>query len=134
MEEKKTEFTLRLKTIEQALATLETALAEPFTIIVRDAAIQRFEYTFELAWKLFRKVGKIEGQDVNSPRQAIRAAFEAGVIDDIDLWFEMLEDRNRTSHTYNETTAAHVFESARRLPGALRPAIFAIRRNYLGHA
>ncbi|WXJ86724.1 hypothetical protein MHOCP_07400 [Moorella humiferrea] len=49
MEEKRAELALRLETLERALATLEEALAQPFSVIVRDAAIQRFEYTFELA-------------------------------------------------------------------------------------
>jgi len=53
---------------------------------------------------------------------------------DIDLWFEMLEDRIRTAHTYDESTAVQVFESAGRPPGALRLAIAAIRRNYLDPA
>lgn len=98
---------------------------------MRDATIQRFEYTFELAWKLFRKVARIEGLEVNSPRQAIRAAYDVGLLEDIDLWFELLEDRNRTSHTYDESTATQVFESAGRLPTALRSAIKIIRHNYL---
>ncbi|KKM12985.1 hypothetical protein SY88_00795 [Clostridiales bacterium PH28_bin88] len=131
MEEKKAELALRLKTLEQALVTLEEALAQPFSVIVRDATIQRFEYTFELAWKLFRKVARIEGVEVNSPRQAIRAAYDAGLLEDIDLWFELLEDRNRTSHTYDESTATQVFESAGRLPAALRSTIKIIRHNYL---
>lgn len=131
MEEKKAELALRLETLERALATLEEALAQPFSVIVRDATIQRFEYTFELAWKLFRKVARIEGLEVNSPRQAIRAAYDAGLLEDIDLWFELLEDRNRTSHTYDESTATQVFESAGRLPAALRSAIKIIRHNYL---
>lgn len=131
MEEKKAELALRLETLERALATLEEALAQPFSVIVRDATIQRFEYTFELAWKLFRKVARIEGLEVNSPRQAIRAAYDAGLLEDIDLWFELLEDRNRTSHTYDESTATQVFESAGRLPTALRSAIKIIRHNYL---
>ncbi|MHB1421568.1 MAG: HI0074 family nucleotidyltransferase substrate-binding subunit [Bacillota bacterium] len=131
MEEKKTELVLRLKTLEQALLTLEEALTMPFSAIVRDAAIQRFEYTFELTWKLFRKVARFEGVEVHSPRQAIRAAYEAGLLEDIDLWFELLEDRNRTSHTYNESTANGVFKSAGILPDNLRAAIKKIRRNYL---
>ena len=131
MEEKKTELALRLKTLEQALITLEEALAQSFSVIVRDATIQRFEYTFELAWKLFRKVARIEGIEVNSPRQAIRAAYDVGLLEDIDLWFELLEDRNRTSHTYDETIASQVFESAGRLPATLRAAIMIIRQNYL---
>ena len=91
MEEKKTELALRLKTLEQALITLEEALAQSYSVIVRDATIQRFEYTFELAWKLFRKVARIEGIEVNSPRQAIRAAYDVGLLEDIDLWFELLD-------------------------------------------
>lgn len=131
MEEKRAELAFRLETLERALATLEEALAQPFSVIVRDAAIQRFEYTFELAWKLFRKVARIEGLEVNSPRQAIRAAYDAGLLEDIDLWFELLEDRNRTSHTYNESTATQVFESAGRLPTALRSVIERIKNHYL---
>ena len=131
MEEKKAELALRLKTLEQALFTLDEVLTQPFSVIVRDATIQRFEYTFELAWKLFRKLAGIEGLEANSPRQAIRAAYDVGLLEDIDLWFELLEDRNRTSHSYNETIATQVFESAGRLPATLRSAIKRIRHNYL---
>lgn len=63
-----------------------------------------------------------------------RAEVALRLTGDIDLWFEMLEDRNRTAHTYDESTAVQVFESAGRLPGALRLAIAAIRRNYLDPA
>lgn len=79
MEEKKAELALRLKTLEQALFTLDEVLTQPFSVIVRDATIQRFEYTFELAWKLFRKLAGIEGLEANSPRQAIRAAYDVGL-------------------------------------------------------
>lgn len=68
MEEKANELALRLNTLQRALATLEEALVEPVSPITRDAAIQRFEYTFELAWKLFRKAARIEGLEANSPR------------------------------------------------------------------
>jgi len=54
-----------------------------------------------------------------------------GILKDIDVWFEMLDDRNRTSHTYNETTAEQVFESACNLPSRLRFAINLIKTRYL---
>jgi len=131
MEEKIQELYFHLKTLKSALNTLEEILEKPFSLIVRDATIQRFEYTFELAWKLFRKAAIIEGIEVGSPRQAIRAMRDVGLLDDIDVWFEMMNDRNRTSHTYSATTAEQVFESARNLPSKLRAAMNAIEHHYL---
>ncbi|MHB8762724.1 MAG: HI0074 family nucleotidyltransferase substrate-binding subunit [Deferrisomatales bacterium] len=130
MEDKAEELALHLEVLERALKSLEEVLAVTYSVIVRDATIQRFEYTFELAWKLLRKVAKIEGIEVGSPRQAIRAAFDTQLLKDVDAWFELLEDRNRTSHTYNEVTADEVFESAARLPTFLRPVIEAVRTRY----
>ena len=130
MEEKIKELAFHVKTMEQTLHTLEEILKETYSIIVRDATIQRFEYTFEVGWKLFRKVARIEGIEVVSPRQAIRAAYDVGLLEDVDLWFEMLNDRNRTSHTYSETTADEVFVSAQNLPPNLRPAIKLIKDRY----
>ncbi len=131
MEEKTRELYFHLKTLDLALNTLEEILQKPFSLIVRDATIQRFGYTFELAWKLFRKAALIEGIDVGSPRQAIRAMHDVGLLNDIDMWFEMLNDRNRTSHTYSSITAEQVFESARNLPSKLRAAMSAIEHHYL---
>ncbi|MFU8856923.1 MAG: HI0074 family nucleotidyltransferase substrate-binding subunit [Deferrisomatales bacterium] len=134
MEDRAEELALHLSVLEKAVRTLEEALNEPYSIIVRDATIQRFEYTFELAWKLFRKVAKIEGIETGSPRQAVRAACDVRLLADVDAWFEMLEDRNRTSHTYDSETAAEVYESATRLPSFLRPAMEEVRARYLGAA
>ena len=131
MENKAKELAFHLEVLEQALKTLEEVLDEPYSVIVRDATIQRFEYTFELAWKLLRKAAKLEGVEVASPRQAIRAAFDVKLLEDVDGWFEMLEDRNRTSHTCNAMTADEVFESAKRFPALLRPAMEEVRSRFL---
>lgn len=131
MEGKARELALHIDVLEQALGTLEEALATPYAVIVRDATIQRFEYTFELAWKMFRKVAKVEGIETGSPRQAIRAAYDVKVLGEVDVWFELLEDRNRTSHTYDAATAEEVYESATRLPALLRPVIEEVRSRYL---
>jgi nucleotidyltransferase substrate binding protein (TIGR01987 family) len=131
MEDQAKQLALHLTILEQALGTLEEVLREPYSVIVRDATIQRFEYTFELAWKLFRRVAKVEGIETGSPRQAIRAAYDVGVVENADAWFEMLEDRNRTSHTYNAVTAEQVYGSAKRLPGDLRPILETVRARYL---
>ncbi len=131
MEAKVKELAVHLDITDQALRTLEEILQEPFSLIVRKATIQRFEYTFELAWKLFRKILKVEGIESGSPRQAVRGAYDIRLIEDVDPWFEMLEDRNRTSHTYNMQTAEQVFDSAKKLPGQLRPLISRVKAGYL---
>ena len=91
---------MHLETLEQALALLEEVLSEPFSALVRDAAIHRFEYTFELSWKLLRRIAQVEGQQTDSPWQAIRVAAETGLLQNIDLWFEMVECRNSVTMTF----------------------------------
>ena len=91
-----------------ALERLRDALVQPKTEWTRDAAIQRFEFTFELAWKAASRCARREGVDALSPREAFRAAFRLGWIADDALWLGMLEDRNRTSHTYSERTAEEI--------------------------
>ena len=120
MEKTPAEFAVHVKQLEAALLTLDEVLMMEWSKVVRDAAIQRFEYCFELVWKLIKRRLKLDGIEANSPRQAIRYAFETGYIEDVDFWFELLEDRNLTTHTYNAEIADKVFESAKRLPAASR--------------
>jgi nucleotidyltransferase substrate binding protein (TIGR01987 family) len=98
-----------LVAFESALARLGDALAQPKTEWTRDAAIQRFEFTVELAWKSIVRFARREGLDVASPRQAFRTAYRLGWIEDDQVWLAMLEDRNLTSHTYSEKTAEELF-------------------------
>ena len=92
-----------------ALGRLRHALAQPKTEWTRDAAIQRFEFTFELAWKAVARRARVEGVDCPSPRQALKAALRLAWIGDDDVWLTMLDDRNRTSHTYHEATAEEIY-------------------------
>ena len=95
--------------LRAALERLGEALREPKTDIVRDAAIQRFEFSFELFWKALKVRAESDGLRVASPREALRAAFQMGLLEDDDTVFQMLEDRNRTSHLYNADMAEDVF-------------------------
>jgi hypothetical protein len=61
-----------------ALARLSEALNQPKTEWTRDAAIQRFEFTIELAWKTIIRFARREGFECDSSRQALRAAFKLG--------------------------------------------------------
>ena len=102
--------------LDSALARLEDVLSKPQDEYMRDSAIQRFEFTFELFWKALRAHAEISGLRAPSPRDALRAAFELGLLEDDPRWFSMLDDRNLTSHTYRESTAEAIRS---RLPGHL---------------
>ncbi len=83
---------------------------------MRDAAIQRFEFSIDTFWKFLhtymQEVEKLNIQGVASPRSTFRYALQSGKIvdDEYKLCINMIEDRNRTSHTYNEETAQEIFE------------------------
>jgi nucleotidyltransferase substrate binding protein (TIGR01987 family) len=103
----------KLNLADSALASLEAILEEPYTVIVRDATIQRFEYTSEAIWKAVSAwLKSSESIEENHPRGCYRALFRIGVINE-DLATRLLlsiEDRNRTSHAYIEALAQSVFE------------------------
>jgi len=84
---------------------------------LRDAVIQRFEYTYELAWKMMKR--QIEQEAPNpddidqlSFKDLLRTAAEKGIIADVEAWLIYREQRNITSHTYDEVEAKSVYETA----------------------
>lgn len=98
-----------LADFESALIRLKGALAQPKNEWLRDACIQRFEFTIELAWKSIARLARHDGFECVSARQAFRAAFKLGWIEDDMAWVTMVEDRNLTSHTYNEGLAEELY-------------------------
>ncbi len=74
--------------------------------IIVDAMIQRFEFCVELSWKLLKDYLLRENVgDFNSPRSVMKEAYKMNIITEGELWLDMLEDRNLTSHTYDEIVA-----------------------------
>ena len=71
----------------------------------REGVIQRFEYTFELAWNTLKDRLEYDGIVLHTvtPRSVIRQAFQSGIIGDGETWLDMLTDRNLSSHTYDAT-------------------------------
>jgi nucleotidyltransferase substrate binding protein (TIGR01987 family) len=103
----------RLETASRALETLESILEEPESDIVRDATIQRFEYTFEAGWKALKAyLSEREGIICNSPKACFRAAFRVGLLGEggVEAALKMTDERNMTSHTYIEAVARRVYE------------------------
>ena len=78
-----------------------------------DATIQRFEFCFELAWKLMKAVLSDGGIEVSSPRASIREGWKQGLVQEAEAWLDMLEKRNLSAHTYNEQTAQVIYAAVK---------------------
>lgn len=70
--------------------------------IVLDVAAKRFEFTYEMAWKALKRVLDYLGIDSRSPRQVFKDAFAQGLLSEEEIWLEMIEMRNLSSHIYDE--------------------------------
>ncbi len=105
--EKRNKLNIALIRLEEALATY----GDTPNSVVRDGVIQRFEFTTELAWKATREYLLDQGYaDINSPKAVMRQAYADGLITDQSGWLKLLEDRNLTSHIYNDATASEIFQ------------------------
>ena len=98
-----------MASLARAVERLKAALEQPKDEFIRDSAIQRFEFTFELAWKTLNTFLELQGLEARSPRAAIRGAFQVGLLPEDPFWLEMLELRNLTNHTYDEALAERIY-------------------------
>lgn len=98
---------------KKALSQLTDGLeVENPSDLEREGIIQRFEYTFDLAWKTLKDYLEFQGyQDLTGSRDSFRQAYRQGLISDGDVWMQMIESRNLTSHIYDEETAEEIFNS-----------------------
>ena len=103
-------YNRNLKSFEKALLQLGDALEESESPIVRDACLQRFEFSYELLWKTLKVfLEDIHGVRAVSPRQVFKEAFALSIIDEELTFVEMIESRNTLSHTYNEEQATKIY-------------------------
>jgi len=98
-----------LEELSKVLVSLEEALAAEKTDISKDASILRFVFCVELSWKSAKK---IMGTSATAPKQVIREMAQNGYIEDVDFWLKSIDQRNLSSHTYNEKLAEEVFAFA----------------------
>lgn len=104
-------YNQKFENYQRALLRLNDGIMkfEPNNDLLRDGLIQRFEFTFELAWKTLKAIFEDEGlTGLNSPKTVLREAFAAGLIKKDELWLTMLSDRNTTAHIYNEQLAIEI--------------------------
>jgi nucleotidyltransferase substrate binding protein (TIGR01987 family) len=78
--------------------------------IIKEGLIQRFEYTHELAWNVMKDFAIFQGNpNISGSRDATREALQLNLIKNGNIWMDMIQSRNKTSHTYNEETAQEIY-------------------------
>lgn len=74
-------------------------------------AVQSFEFCYELAWKLMKRILESRGLEVGSPKDTFRKAWEEGLITNPEIWFEFQQKRNLSVHTYNQDCLEDIIKS-----------------------
>ena len=119
-------FAERQAQVQASCARLVEVVKLAESEVVRDATIQRFEFTFEVVWKALKLFLEHQGHDCGGPRPTLKKAFVEGLVptaDDADVWLRMLEDRNLTSHAYDEPLAHGIYG---RVVAQYAPALLAM--------
>jgi len=96
----------RYASYKKALAALsgavELAKTRQLSDLEKQGVIQAFEFTHELAWKLMKDFFEYQGEtNIYGSKDATKLAFERGLIDNGDIWLEMITSRNLTLQTYD---------------------------------
>lgn len=123
----------KIKDFQKALRTFKAALKKNLTDLERDGAIQRFEYCFELSWKISKLVLDNEGyRDVAGPKSAFSTALKAGYISVAEegVWNNMLVQRNLSVHTYNEKLAELLYNDLPTFYKVMLSLSKKIKKNY----
>ena len=116
-----------ISSLLKAHASWMESLDKAHSLLERDGAIQRFEYSYELFWKTLRRILKFKGKICNSPRDVFREAAADGLLDNPKFWFNVIEKRNQTTHTYNEETAEMIFEELPAIAEAMKVVLETIQ-------
>ncbi len=97
------------KALAQLRAAVELAAARALSDLEMQGLVQAFEYTYELAWNTIKDFYEYQGETgIQGSRDAFRLAFRRGLVDNGDAWMQMIKDRARTAHTYNEETVESI--------------------------
>lgn len=112
-----TKLEVTIQQFEKAVRRLKEVLELEETDVIRDSAIQRFEFTLDISWKMLKTfLEEKKGIICVSPKECFREAYRQGVIDYDEDWIEFVNMRNETVHTYNEDTAKEIYS---KLPNSL---------------
>ena len=118
--------------VEKALKALEVVVQKPMDEDRRniDATIQRFEFTIELFWKLLKKLLFSKGVSTQYPRDVLQQAYAGNLIDDEQVWLKMMNDRNQTTHTYDEDLANQIYERIKTYTPVFSKTLLILKSNF----
>lgn len=104
-------FEERKDDLKKATNKLNEALIGDASDLEIDGILHRFEFTFELAWKTMKDCLEEQGivGKIGSPREIIKEAFSVGLIDNGEVWIDMMLSRNELSHLYDEETSRKIY-------------------------
>lgn len=105
----KVELKYSLEQFNKALLQLNIGVKKSKDQLDRDGVIQRFEFTFELAWKTLKLFLLEQGIITKSPAEALKESYKFGLFKDEEIFLDMLEDRNQTSHIYSQEISKAIF-------------------------
>jgi nucleotidyltransferase substrate binding protein (TIGR01987 family) len=104
----------RFENLQSSFKLLQESIAahqcNPENRLIQMALIKAFEMTFELSWKTLKDFLNYNGINVKLPREILKQAFANDIIEDGQMWIDMLEERNLMAHTYSEERAILAIE------------------------
>jgi len=121
-----------LANLERATKKLEDALQIPKEReLVVEGTIQRFEMVVELTWKTLKRALEYEGLHPKTPRESLKEAFKLGWLHDEEVWLDMLDQRNTTSHVYlSEELAENNYEDIKTVTPTIRQVVSFLPQRY----
>jgi len=113
---------LKFETFKKAFQSLEAIYLKPIEADRSnvDATIQRFEFTIELAWKWLKDYFLERDIILHYPKEILQEAYRVQLIENENVWLNMLKDRNLTSHTYDENLADAIYQRIKEYVPAFR--------------
>jgi nucleotidyltransferase substrate binding protein (TIGR01987 family) len=100
------------KAFAQLQEAVELSKQRKLTKLEEQGLIQTFEYTHEMAWNTLKDFLEERGtKKLYGSKDATREVFKTGLIENGEIWMNMIESRNLTSHAYNEETATEVISA-----------------------
>jgi len=112
------ELKYSLRKLRDAFLRLKEGSLQATDELEKDGVIQRFEFTFELLWKTLKLFLREKGIEARTPKDCLQEAFRISWLKDEEVFAQMMEDRNKTSHIYSQEKSKEIFGH--------------IKKNYIG--
>ncbi len=103
-------FSNALQRLNSIIERKEALIEEGFEDVYLDIIVKRFEFTYETAWKALKRYLEFLGLEANNPRSTFKEAYSQGLLQDQEVWLDMIEQRNISSHVYDESQIKELLE------------------------